>query len=71
MKLISKSDDFRWIIVDEVSDDDAAVLEACGYDYTYDVDENGYNGEDDGDYPYEIWSNVIRDVIREELFRKD
>ena len=58
MKLINKDESARWIIVDEVSDDDAAILKACGFTYTYDVDENGYNGEDSGDYPYEIWSNM-------------
>jgi hypothetical protein len=58
MKLINKDTDARWIIVDEVSDDDALVLNACGFTYSYDVDENGYNGEDDGDYQYEIWNNV-------------
>ena len=60
MKLINKDKNACWIIVDEVSDDDALILRACGFDYTYDVDENGYNGEDSSNYPYEIWSNIYK-----------
>ena len=58
MKLINKDENSRWIIVDEVSDDDATILKACGFTYSYDVDENGCNDEDGGDYPYEIWNNM-------------
>ena len=58
MKLINKDENACWIIVDEVSDDDADILKACGFTYRYDVDENGYNGEDGGNYPYEIWNNL-------------
>lgn len=57
MKLINSDNENRWVIVDEVSDDDAKVLQACGFRYIYDVDENGYNGEDEKEYPYEIWYN--------------
>ena len=60
MKLIKKDDEARWVIVDEVSDNDAAVLRACGFEYIYDVDENGCNKEDGGNYPYEIWYNIYK-----------
>ena len=55
MKLINSHKENGWIIVDEVSSDDAAVLQACGFRYVYDVDENGTNREDGGKYSYELW----------------
>lgn len=60
MQLIKGDDHSRWVIVSEVSDYDAAMLRACGFDYIYDVDENGYNGEDNRNYPYEIWWNIYK-----------
>ena len=58
MKLINSDKENRWIIVDLVSDYDAEILTACGFKYAYVVDENGHNGEDGKDYPYEIWHNI-------------
>ena len=58
MKLIKSDPANIWIIVNCVTDDDAEVLSACGFQYGYSVDENGYNGEDDGFYPHEIWYNI-------------
>ena len=58
MKLINSDKDDRWMIVDEVSSDDAIILQACGFRYVYDVDENGYNGEDGGKYTYELWDKL-------------
>lgn len=58
MKLINASNSNNWVIVDEVSDGDAAVLRAVGFEFVYDVDEAGMNYEDDGIYPYEMWWNT-------------
>lgn len=69
MKLIRSDKNANWIIVDSVSDDDAAVLKACGFEYVDGVDENGFHGEDGVDHPYEIWwyslhgsMNTLREI---------
>ena len=64
MKLIKTDGNANWIIVDEVSDDEAAVLRACGFEYVDDVDANGFHGEDNVDYPYEIWWYMMHGSMR-------
>lgn len=58
MKLIKKDANVRWIIVDEVTDDDAFVLRTCGFDYIYNVDENGCTQDCNVIYPYEMWWSI-------------